>query len=218
MNPVFDSTADVYDRWYDTPEGQTIFNAEMKCLQSLRGEAFEAWLEVGVGTGRFANALGIPKGIDPSPHMLEIAAKRGIEVHAGNAEALPFPDESFEGILMALTLCFVANARQAVEECGRVLRPEGLLLLGIVPADSPWGQSYRTKASMGHTVYTHAHFRTVAETVKPAQDAGFAMIDAASTLFWKPGETPKAMPRLEQGIVPEAGFVGLLFTLDRSLK
>jgi len=207
----FGPIAEAYDRWYETPEGKDIFNAELKCLRSLRGQGHGQWLEVGVGTGRFARSLGIAKGIDPSPRMLEIAASRGIGTYEGSAENLPFLESSFDGVLMALTLCFVANAEQALKECRRVLRPDGRFLLGTVPADSPWGREYIEKASKNHPVYALAHFRTAAKTVELAQNAGFALILAASTIFWKPGEEPRPQPRVEKGIVSEAGFVGLLF-------
>lgn len=44
-----------------------------------------------------------------------------------------------------------------------------------------------------------------------AEVAGFALLDAASTLFWKPGESPSTEPRIKTGIVSEGGFIGLLF-------
>lgn len=211
MTQAFDSIAEAYDRWYETPEGKAIFKAELKCLRSLRGQGRGRWFEVGVGTGRFACSLGIAEGIDPSLRMLEIAASRGIEIYEGSAENLPFTEGSFDGALMALTLCFIANAQQALKECQRVLRPQGRLLLGIIPADSPWGREYIEKASKGHPVYALAHFRTAAEIVELAQGAGFTLINAASTLFWKPGEESPPQPKVETGIVSAAGFVGFLF-------
>jgi ubiquinone/menaquinone biosynthesis C-methylase UbiE len=209
VTQVFDLVAEAYDQWYETPEGKALFDAELKCLRSLLGQSRGRWLEVGVGTGRFASSLGVAEGIDPSPRMLEIAASRGIEIHQGSAERLPFTEGSFDGILMALTLCFVANAPEALKECRRVLRPDGRLLLGILPADGPWGREYVEKASRGHPVYALGHFRTASEIVELCQAAGFALIGAASTLFWKPDERPR--PRVERGVVSNAGFVALLF-------
>ena len=211
MTQAFDPIAQTYDQWYDTPEGRAIFHAELKCLGALCGQCPGRWLEVGVGTGRFAFSLGIVEGIDPSLRMLDIAAGRGIKTYAGTAENLPFPDGSFDGVLMALTLCFVANSQRALKECRRVLRPGGRLILGTVPADSPWGREYLEKASQEHPVYAQARFRMATEIVRLAQDAGLSLIDAASTLFWKPGEAPQTEARIEKGIVSEAGFLGFLF-------
>jgi len=71
MTLAFDPMADAYDRWYDTPKGKAIFQAELKCLRSLHEKSPGRWLEVGVGTGRFACSLGIAEGIDPSPLRCE---------------------------------------------------------------------------------------------------------------------------------------------------
>jgi hypothetical protein len=49
-------------------------------------------VEIGVGTGRFAEPLGIRVVIEPSKAMRRMAQKRGIEVIDGVAESLPFDD------------------------------------------------------------------------------------------------------------------------------
>ncbi|MBN1460427.1 MAG: class I SAM-dependent methyltransferase [Armatimonadetes bacterium] len=209
---AFDSIAEEYDRWYDEPEGRAVFAAELECLRTLVDRAEGDWLEVGVGTGRFAEGLGIHTGIDPSPRMLEIAARCGIQTVVGTAEELPFPAESFDGVLMALTLCFVAQPQEALAECVRVLRSGGRLLVGMVPSDSPWGREYAKQATQGHPIYALAYFRTTEEITRLAVQVGLKSTGACSTLFWKPGETPDSMPRTHQvGIIQEAGFVGLLF-------
>lgn len=208
---AFDRIAEAYDGWYETPEGQAIFDAEASCLRSLCPQFAGRWLEVGVGTGRFASVLGIGEGVDPSPRMLEIAARRGIRIREGCAESLPFLDGWFDGVLAALTLCFVADPAQALRECRRVLCSDGKLLLGIIPADSAWGIEYAEKASKGHPVYALARFRRATEVVTLAEHAGFGLLSGASTLFWNPGDAPKSEPRVTAGIVAGAGFVGLLF-------
>jgi len=122
LTRAFDAIADAYDQWYDTPEGEAIFRAEVDCLRVLCKEFRGRWLEVGVGTGRFALALGLQEGIDPSPRMLERAARRGIRTYLATAEHLPFTDGAFHGVLMALALCFVSDAEQAIREWFRQLK------------------------------------------------------------------------------------------------
>ena len=211
MGNVFDTLAETYDGWYDTPDGRAIFEAERDCLSSLCRGPFNSWLEVGVGTGRFAHALGITTGVDPSPKMVEIAAGRNIETCVGSAEQLSFAEDSFEGVLMAFTLCFVADAPEALRECRRVLQPGGRLLLGIVPAGSPWGREYQEKAARGHPIYSHAHFRTAADTIDLGEDAPFALCDTAGTLFWKPDQAAAQEPQCKFQCGEEAGFLGILF-------
>jgi ubiquinone/menaquinone biosynthesis C-methylase UbiE len=208
----FDNIADQYDRWYDLPAGNAAFNAELGGLRRLCKECRGRWLEVGVGTGRFASMLAIGEGIDPSHNMLAIAEKRGIKTYEGYAEKLPFPDYSFDGILLAMTLCFVDDPKTALSECFRVLSSEGNLLVGIIPENSPWGRDYKKKQADGHVIYAKAHFLTSSEAKTLITNAGFFFQGATSTLFWQPGGTPQIEPRIENGIVSEAGFLGMLFT------
>lgn len=212
LNQSFDKIADTYDQWYDSPEGKAIFNAETKCLKRLGGSFAGRWLEVGIGTGRFASNLGIIEGVDPSFGMLKIAAERGIQTTAGRAETLPFPDASFDGVLMALSLCFITAPDRALKECFRILQPAGCLLLGVVPADCPWGESYGKKKAMGHPIYSLADFRSSLEVITITESAGFVLQKSACTLFWKPDSPPETNPRVDEGVLPGAGFLGLLFS------
>jgi SAM-dependent methyltransferase len=208
----FYKIANTYDQWYDSPSGQAIFNAEILCLKRLSGSFTGRWLEVGVGTGRFASKLGIIEGIDPSFGMLKIAAARGIQTYAGHAESLPFPDESFDGILLALTLCFIKEPDRALRECFRILQPVGRLLLGIVPADSNWGKSYGKKKASGHPIYSLADFRSSVEIIAITEAAGFALQKTACTLFWIPDGPPETNPRVDDSMSSGAGFICLLFS------
>jgi len=211
LTSSFDSFAEKYDQWYDSTEGRAIFDSELKCLRSACPRLEGRWVEVGVGTGRFASALGITEGVDPSPRMLDIAKRRGIRSTAGSAENLPFPDNTFDGLLMAVTLCFVNDAGKALGECRRILRPLAKFLLGIVPADSFWGEEYIEKARNGHPIYALARFRKASETLDLVTASGFRLTGAASTLFWQPAQTPPGEPEIKTGIIQGAGFLGLLF-------
>jgi SAM-dependent methyltransferase len=211
LSKAFDPIAVPYDEWYDSPEGRVIFGAELTCFRRLCGQYPGRWLEVGVGTGRFASSLGIGEGIDPSPRMLELASKRGIVTYEGRAEDLPFPDGTFDGILLAVALCFIEDPERALRECHRVMKSAGRLLLGDIPVDSPWGRLYTRKGSGGHSIYSHAKFHASSEMVALAERAGFELRGAASSLFWEPGAMPEMDPLAKPGIVPEAGFLCLDF-------
>ena len=62
---------------------------EGKCLSKHPVFLEVNYIEIGVGTGRFAAPLGIKVGVDPSMTMLTYAAKRGVLGLQGTAEALP---------------------------------------------------------------------------------------------------------------------------------
>ncbi len=95
-------------------------------------------LEVAVGTARSLPFYppGIQlTGIDLSPSMLAIARQRAAEVglqadlREGDAQALPFADNTFDTVLCALALCSIPDPAKAVAEMARVLKPGGKLLL-----------------------------------------------------------------------------------------
>lgn len=207
-NP-FSAMAEQYDHWYDTAFGAAAFRQEISCLRLACPEYSGAWLEIGVGSGRFARELGIACGLDPTLEMLRLAAARGIEVHQGRAEALPFPDAAFDGVLLAFALCFLADPGKALQECRRVLRPGGSLLLGFVPSGSSWGRHYVHKAAAGHPLYSKAVFYSIAEVVGMTDIAGFSLKNAASALFSPPEEQPDP----NAGAIPvgdeKAGFAAL---------
>ena len=216
MTGIFDRMADRYDRWYDSPEGEAIFRDELDCLRLLWSGSCDRCLEVGVGTGRFASALGVTEGVDPSPAMLAYATQRGVRTKVGSAEELPYHDGSFDGVLIVATLSFVKDAGQALVECARVLRPNGTLLAGIIPAEGPWGREYARKAAEGHSIYSHARFLTTENLLGLAADAALSLHESASALLWPPGSPPDKPPRIERTALTGAGFVALRFTVRKS--
>lgn len=210
-NP-FDADADRYDAWFESREGKAIFEIEKACLRTLLLPCKGLWLEVGVGSGRFAAALGISEGLDPASAMPAIAARRGIRTVCGVGEELPYRDDTFDGVLIVTTLCFLKDPDITLSECRRVLRLCGTLVVGIVPAESSWGRLYREKGRGGHPVYSKAKFYTCESVVRMCSDAAFVFEKAISCLHNSPPEEPTA--RLEEGINENAGFVAMRFKRD----
>lgn len=207
----FDELFDRYDAWYDSADGRPLFEAEVACLRLLAPRRPERWLEIGVGTGRFAHALSVRDGVDLSGAMLRLAALRGARAVRGDAGALPYGDASFDGALMTATLCFLDEPLPALCECARVLRDGGALLIGIVPADCRWGRFYAEKARDGHPFYSAAKFYTCEEAIALASAAGLAFDQAASALFGPPDAGPSAAPDARRGLAADAGFAALRF-------
>ncbi|MCB0997339.1 MAG: class I SAM-dependent methyltransferase [Acidimicrobiales bacterium] len=92
-------------------------------------------LDLGCGPGSLTAELVGRLGTDavaacdPSPPFLEACAQRhpGIEARAGRAEAIPFPDHSFDVAAAQLVLHFVTDAPAAARELRRVVRPGGII-------------------------------------------------------------------------------------------
>src|SRR4029077_10807631 len=55
------------------------------------------------------------------------AAAKLAEFRLGDAQALPFPDKSFDAAAMALVISFIPDPAKAVAEMARVVRPGGIV-------------------------------------------------------------------------------------------
>lgn len=176
---IFDSNVERYDRWFD--EYYRIYQSEVSALEQFvpqRGEG----LEIGVGTGRFAAPLHVAVGIDPSPHMVQRARERGIQVILGRGESLPFCAGHFDFILMVTVICFLPEPARVMAECRRVLRRGGMLLLAFIDKESPIGNEYRKDGDM-RIFFKDAIFYTVTEIRSFLIGAGFTCEEAIPVAF-----------------------------------
>ena len=90
-------------------------------------------LDAGGGTGRVANAIREHAGevviVDPSLGMLRQADRTQLGLACSNSEALPFPNDSFERIIMVDALHHVIHQGQTAREMYRVLKPGGRIVI-----------------------------------------------------------------------------------------
>ncbi|MEU1274238.1 methyltransferase domain-containing protein [Streptomyces sp. NPDC005799] len=105
-------------------------------------------LDVGCGPGMFVRrVLDTRPGefritaVDRAPAMLAEASGRTagaeIELTVGEAEALPFPDASFD-VVVAMGVLEYCDAPAALRELDRVVRPDGLVLVTMLNPLSPY--------------------------------------------------------------------------------
>jgi SAM-dependent methyltransferase len=205
---VFEELAGRYDAWYAGARGRLLFDLELACLRPLLVPGRGPRLEVGVGSGRFAAAIGIEAGVDPAAAPLHFATGRGVAAVQGTGERLPFCDDSFSAVMLVVTLCFADDPAALLGEARRVLVPSGHLVAGIVPLDSAWGRRYEAQGRAGHPFYRNARFLTLAEHRDMLAEAGFTITGARSILTQAPGDEPVEEEPLE-GALPGAGFVAL---------
>ena len=106
--------------------------------QHVIGAAEGRVLEIGIGSGLNLPLYGPPVhtviGLEPSPELLRMARGRGagatvpIEFLEASAETLPLDDRSVDTVVTTWTLCTIPDARCALAEMRRVLKPGGALL------------------------------------------------------------------------------------------
>jgi ubiquinone/menaquinone biosynthesis C-methylase UbiE len=210
----FDSLAARYDSWYDG-KGRMAFEIELAALRPLLVELPKPWLEVGVGTGRFAQALGIPRGIDPSPALLAMARQRGIEVLYGEGEELVYRAGSFGAVFLLTTWEFLSDPLKVLRECRRVLKTGGRLVNAYLDRDGKWGASYTERGRQGHPLFSHAHFDTYEDVKHLTEQAGFVVSKTVSTLFQGPGQID-AVEEARPGFVRGASFVVLVASVPEN--
>jgi SAM-dependent methyltransferase len=104
-------------------------------LERINRRRFTTALDVGCGEGRFCRMLqaaGISTvGIDPTKELLRQARRRDPkgDYRIGRAEALEFPDRSFDLVVSYLNLIDIGEVDRAIAEMAQVLQPGGTLLI-----------------------------------------------------------------------------------------
>lgn len=93
------------------------------------------YLDIGCGSGNYTSKLqelGVSIiGIDPSIEMLQKARNKNsnIDYQLGVAEDIELPDNSMDGVVAFLTIHHWTNLEKGFQEIGRVLKPNGRLVI-----------------------------------------------------------------------------------------
>ena len=174
----FEAHAERFDRWFERHDAA--YRSELLAVRRLVSRP-GLGLEIGVGTGRFAGPLHVSVGIDPSARMLERARTRGIRVARATAEALPFRGAVFDPVLIVTTICFVDDARAMLREAGRVLKPDGTLIVGFIDCESRLGRHYAAHRDES-PFYRDAEFYSAAEIAGLLAETGFVAREWVQTL------------------------------------
>ncbi len=175
----FDKFSKEYEEWF--VKNEKIYKEELKAIKSVL-PPFQKGVEIGVGSGRFAKPLGIKIGVEPSLEMAKIAKERGIEIIKGEAENLPFLDESFDFALMVTTICFVDDPLKSLKEVFRILKSGGFFIVAFVDKDSLLGKFYLANKDKSR-FYKEARFFSAKEVEGLLKEAGFTDCIAKETLF-----------------------------------
>lgn len=140
-----------FARLYDlAPEERLLAPHRDYLVRDLSGRV----LDLGAGTGSLFSHVAeqAPRGedalslsaIEPDPHMRRRARERAadlgleIDLRDARAEALPFPDDSFDAVIASVVFCTIGEPEAAIEEVARVLKPRGeFRFLEHVRADGP---------------------------------------------------------------------------------
>jgi ubiquinone/menaquinone biosynthesis C-methylase UbiE len=193
---VWEPLAAGYEAWFETAQGAFVAARQLETLaRSLPPGPPGRALDIGAGTGFASRALAQwgwrVDAVEPCAAMrAEGAARTGgptIAWHDALAEALPFPDGTFDLALFFAVLEFVEDPARALAEARRVVRPGGCLIAAILDARSPWAALYRHLADDGEAPWTAARFFAPAGVERLVGGPAEA---CESAVFMAPGAQP----------------------------
>lgn len=224
MQVLFDEKiAESYDLWAETPQGRKACRLEGELLLRLGDLArSQSILEVGCGTGIHLDIFlreGMNvMGTDISPHMVRLARQKldkDVHLLLGDAENLPFKENSFDYVTLITTLEFIPDPERAIHEALRICR--GKVLLGVLNKYSFLGIKRRLKGMFRLTIYNRARFYSMWELKSLVTKAvPKAILDWASVLVL-PMSLQHRFPSLERWLSfrknPLGAFLGMAVSI-----
>lgn len=165
MGLVFDKeTAAIYRSWQKSRQGIAISSAMDSFISRLlEPRPGDRILDIGCGFGDTLQFLrsrhAIATGLDPSPHMLAIAAGKigkNCTLIKGTAEDLPFEDNEFDSAMLVNTLEFLDDPETAIREAARVSSRK--IVLVSINKWSFGGVRNRLSGMFGNPLFSRAGF------------------------------------------------------------
>ncbi len=178
-------------------------------------------LDVGCGTGgnlEMLEKFGVAEGVDVSDDALEFCKAKGLRVHKGLAEKLPFEDESFDVVTALDVIEHLDDDVAGLKEMNRVLKTGGRTLIFVPAFMWLWG--------VQDDVSNHRIRYTKKQIVERLEKAGFEIERAtyANITFFAPILGGRTLMKIT-GIKPESennvnvsalnGVFGKLFGAER---
>jgi len=197
----FDEYWKEYEEWF--AEHHHVYLTEVDAIRHFIPKDGKG-IEIGIGTGRFAIPFGIKEGIEPSRAMKKFAEHKGLKVYDGVAEELPLSDHSYDFALMVTTICFVDDMLKSFLEVNRILKSEGIFIIGSVDKNSPLGKEYE-KIKDQNKFYGEAVFYSTDEVLDYLRNTGFKVNEIVQTVFSRLESIGEFQP-IKQGY-GEGGFV-----------
>lgn len=116
-----------------TPDGFAPFHTARVEPIAYEIPARSKVLDVGANDGEFLKLLRDKRdceiyGIDMSEVAVAKAKEKGVDVILGDAEKIPFPDSTFDVVMLNEVLIHLINPSAVLQEIRRVLKPEGFLI------------------------------------------------------------------------------------------
>jgi ubiquinone/menaquinone biosynthesis C-methylase UbiE len=161
----WDKHAPRYDRQMQFFDRKLFGDTRAWICRQAHGQVLEVAIGTGLNLDFYPDDIRLT-GVDLSPAMLDQARDRAstlgrtVDLQEGDAQALAFPDNSFDTVVCTFSLCAIPDEGQAVAEMGRVLRPGGRLLLADhIASSAPWARAVQRLLELVTIPLGGEHFR-----------------------------------------------------------
>ena len=99
-------------------------------------------LDIGCGNGKYLNYRNdlFMKGIDISANLVKICNNKGFDVIKASMTNIPFPDNSFDGIICIASYHHLDNdldRKKTLNEIYRILKDDGRVLIEVWSKEQP---------------------------------------------------------------------------------
>src|SRR5229473_2297157 len=152
--------------------------------QETAGQAYGVVLEVGAGTGLNFSRYDTERverveAIEPDAAMLAYARPRvsqaavPITLTQASVDALPFPDATFDSVVVTLVFCSVSDPARGMQEIKRVLKPQGTLFMFEHVRSQRSLMAHVQDAIVPLTTRLFGHCHWNRDTERTVQGAGF---------------------------------------------
>ena len=197
----FDRYSEDYEKWFS--DYKHVYLSEIEVIKNLIPKDGTG-IEIGMGSGLFAEPLGISIGIEPSSVMRDLSVKRGLKPVAGVGEFLPFKNDIFDYALMVTAICFLDDPGISFREVKRITKNNGYFLVAFVDKGSPLGRIYQEMKN-DNVFYSIAKFYSTEKVIALLKDTGFKIDTVVQSVFGNLDEIREVQtPREGYG---EGGFV-----------
>jgi SAM-dependent methyltransferase len=195
-----------YDRGFKGAEDAGLRDMRRELLAQARGRVLELGAGTGLNLGLYPQAIETLTMVEPDPHMTKqlreklAASQKSAEITVAEApgEDLPFPNASFDTVVVTLVLCTVPDPEASLAEIKRVLAPGGqLLFLEHVRAHDPSLAKWQDRLE-GPWKFLADGCRCNRDTVAAIGAAGFELGEVEQ------GELPKLPPLVRPLVIGSA--------------
>jgi 2-polyprenyl-3-methyl-5-hydroxy-6-metoxy-1,4-benzoquinol methylase len=146
-------------------------------------------LEVGCGAGAMLDTMASKGwqvvGVDFDARAVEAVRSKGRTVYHGGVEEQNFRTESFDAVVMNHVIEHVHDPRGLIDECRRILRKDGSL---VVITPNPTGNLHRIygKDWRGLEPPRHLYLFSLTSLSRLASNVGFSAVEGRTTVHGAP--------------------------------